>query len=245
LLCEDGVAVGTILLLALASAVYPQLLAVVVIILTRPNPQPLLLACYIAGIAVSVGSSLLILAVFRSRGSIAGTTSNRLGPGTYLVVGTIALLLAVLMVTGRGRALAKRAASARPRPRSRERDQPTAQAKLRGRAEGALREGSLMVAALIGVLLAIPGPFDFLALGRLARGGYGAPVAAVVMVGFALVKFVLIEIPIAGYAIDPDGTAGRVSRFSSWMQANKLAAGAAIVAVVGIVLVGRGISALG
>jgi hypothetical protein len=237
--------VGTILLLALAAAVYPQLLAVVVIILTRPNPQPLLWACYLAGMVVSVGSSVVILAVFRSRGSIAGTTSHRLGAGTYLAVGAIALLLAVVMGTGRGRALATRASPAGRRSRSRERDKPSAKAKLRTRAEGALREGSLMVAALIGVLLAIPGPFDFLALGRLARGGYGALVAVVVMVGFALVKFVLIEIPIAGYAIDPDGTADRVSRFSSWMQANKLAAGAAIVAVVGIVLIGRGISALG
>ena len=39
---------GSIIVLALAAAVYPQLLAVVVIILTRPNPQPLLWACYLA-----------------------------------------------------------------------------------------------------------------------------------------------------------------------------------------------------
>jgi hypothetical protein len=44
--------VGSIILLALAAAVYPQLLAVVVIILTRPNPQPLLWGCYLASLLV-------------------------------------------------------------------------------------------------------------------------------------------------------------------------------------------------
>ena len=39
---------GSFILLALAAAVYPQLLAVVVIILTRPNPRRLLWACYLS-----------------------------------------------------------------------------------------------------------------------------------------------------------------------------------------------------
>src|SRR6476646_11920137 len=96
---------ASIILLALAAAVYPQLLAVVVIILTRPNPQPLLWACYLASLLVSVGSSVLIFAVFRSRGSVAGTSSHRLGPAAYLAVGAIAVLVAILMGTRHGRKL--------------------------------------------------------------------------------------------------------------------------------------------
>ena len=46
------------------------------------------------------------------------------------------------------------------------------------------------------------------------------------------------------YAVDPDGTADRVGRFSNWMHTNKLAAVAAAVAVIGLLLIGRGISAL-
>jgi peroxiredoxin family protein len=76
--------VGSIILLSLAAAVYPQLLAVVVIILTRPNPQPLLWACYLASLLVSVGSSVVIFAVFHSRGSVAGTSSHRLGPAACM-----------------------------------------------------------------------------------------------------------------------------------------------------------------
>ncbi len=64
------------------------------------------------------------------------------------------------------------------------------------------------------------------------------------MVVFALIKFALIEVPIASYTIDSDGTSARVRRFSGWMQTNKLVGIAAIVGLIGLVLIGRGISGL-
>ena len=229
---------------------YPQLLAVVVIILTRPNPLPLLWACYLGSLVVSVVGSVLIFVAFQSRASVAGTSSHRLGPAASLTVGAIAVLVAVVMTSRRGRELLGRyrPGSDRPasdRPRARGRRGSAAVARTRARAERSLGEGSLAVACVVGAFLAVPGPFDLLALGRLARMGYGVLVVAGVIVVFALIKFVLIEVPIACYTIDRDGTAGRVSRFSSWMQTNKLVAIAAIVGLFGLVLIGRGISALG
>ena len=238
---------GSIILLALAAAIYPQLLAVVVVILTRPNPQPLLWACYLVSLLVSVGSSILIFTVFHSRETIAGTSSHRLGPATYLVVGTVAVILAILMATRRGRRLLDRDRwiLRKERGERRGRRGSATVARTRARAERGLSEGSLVVACLVGALLAIPGPFDFLAVGRLARHGYGVLAAAGVMSVFALIKFVLIEVPIAGYTIDPDGTAATVGRFSRWMHTNKLAGVAAVVGVFGVLLIGRGISGLG
>jgi hypothetical protein len=225
--------------------VYPQLLAVVVIILTRPNPQPLLWCCYLAGLSVSIGAGVLIFAVFRSRGSVAGTSSNHLGPGAYLAVGALAVAFAVMVTTRRGRSLLARRGSASRWASRRPRSHSAAIASTRVRAERSLSEGSLLVACLVGGLLGVPGPFDLLAVGRLARNGYGIVAAVGTMVTFALVKFVLIEVPIAGYTIDPKGTAARVSRFSHWLKTNKLVGIGAIVGVFGIVLVVRGISGLG
>jgi hypothetical protein len=235
--------VGSIILLALAAAVYPQLLAVVVIILTRPNPQPLLWACYLASLLVSVGGGVLIFAVFQSRGTIAGTSSQRLGPAAYLSFGAVAVFLAILMATRRGREVRHRDASRRPRPRRR--PASAAAARTRARAERALSEGSLVVACLVGALLALPGPFDLLAVGRLARNGYGVVAAAGAMLVFALIKFISIEVPIVAYAVDPGGTATKVGHFSRWMETNKFVAVAVIVGLFGIVLIGRGISGLG
>jgi hypothetical protein len=235
---------GSIILLALAAAVYPQLLAVVLIILTRPNPQPLLWACYLTAVIVSVGSSVLIFTAFQSRESIAGTSSHRLGPAAYLTFGAIAVFVAILVTTRRGRVLLDRHRPASGEPRQRGRPGSAAVARTRARARQSLSEGSLVVACVVGALLAVPGPFDLLALGRLARNHYGVVAAAGTMVVFALIKFALIEVPIASYTIDSDGTSARVRRFSGWMQTNKVVGIAAIVGVIGLVLIGRGISGL-
>lgn len=236
---------GSIILLAVAAAVYPQLLAVVVIILTRPNPQPLLWASYVASMVVSVGSSVLIYLAFQSRESIAGTSSQRLGPAAYLTVGVIAVVAAIVMTSHRGRELIDRKRPAPRRDTRRARPGSATVARGRARAERSLSEGSLIVACLVGAVLAVPGPFDLLALGRLARHGSGVVAAAGAMVVFALIKFALIEVPIACYAINPDGTAVWVGRFSTWMATNKLVGVAAIVGLVGLVLIVRGISGLG
>lgn len=235
---------GTILLLALAAAVYPQLLAVVAVILTRPNPRPLLWACYLASLVVAIGSSAAILVVFRARGTIAGESSRSLGASTYLVVGTIALALGSCLATRRGRAMIGGGLQFFGAHGRRERSGSAHVAGLKARSEVALREGSLAVAVVVGVLLAVPGPFDFLALGRLARGGYGYVAAGAIIVGFAVIKLTLIEVPIASYAVDPDGTAARVNRFTVWVRANWLSVAAVVVAVVGLGLVVTGISSL-
>ena len=90
---------GTIFALALTAAVYPQLLAVVVVILTRPNPKPILWACYLGSLVVGVGCGAAILAVFRARGSVAGTSSHGLSPASYFVVGGIALVVSIFVAT--------------------------------------------------------------------------------------------------------------------------------------------------
>ena len=220
----------TIFLLAIAAAVYPQLLAVVVVILTRQNPKPLLWACYLGSLLVSISASIVILVIFRSRGSVAGASSHRIGPATYLAAGAIALAVAVFVATRRGR---------------RTRDGPTAVARMKSRAQVSLHEGSVVVATAVGALLALPGPFDLLALGRLARGGYAPIAAGAIIVGFTLIKFALIEAPILSYTIDPNGTAAKVNRFSDWMHANKLVVVVAVVGLIGVTLIVKGISSLG
>lgn len=231
-------------MLGLAAAVYPQLLAVVVVILTRPKPRPLLWACYLGSVCVALGCGIALLAIFRSNGSVAGTSSNRLGPSAYLVIGVITVAVAILAATRRGRGV-----FGRDFPRLRRRDQngeqaPGAVKRVTSRAHEALSEGSLTFAAVVGGLLAVPGPFDLLAFGHIARGGYTTFELGGLIVVFTLIKFLLIEVPIVSYAISPASTSARVSRFSNWMAANKLEVIAAVVGVIGLVLIVRGIAGL-
>jgi Sap, sulfolipid-1-addressing protein len=230
--------------LALAAAVYPQLLAVVVVILTRERPKALLWMCYLAAICVNVAASVAILAVFRSRGSVAGTSSSRLGPSAYLIVGGFGLMLATLAATRWGRGLF---GGDRPLLRLRRRNERRgrdSRSRPRSRAERALREGSRPIAAVVGAILGIPGPFDLLALGHLARSGSTRVSMIAAIVAFNLIKFVLIEVPIVSYAIRPERTAAQVERFAAWMHANKLEVLAGVVGLISLVLIGKGIVAL-
>jgi Sap, sulfolipid-1-addressing protein len=237
--------VATILALALAAAVYPQLLAVVVVILTRPEPRRLLWACYFGALTVSLGCGVAVLLVFRDSSSVAGTSSHRLGASVYLVVGALAVIVAMLVASDRGRA----SLGARlPRVKSGESERTErslSMQRVKSSAEQALHRGSVLVAGGVGLLLGIPGPFDLIAVGRLARGGYSMTASILTLIAFNLIKFALIEVPIVSYVVDRDSTAAWVQRFSSWMKENKVRVIAAVVAVIGLVLIGRGIARLG
>jgi hypothetical protein len=235
---------GIVLALGLAAGLYPQLLAIVVVILTRPSPKPLLWGCYLGAVTVSVGSGTAALLAFRSRETLFGSTSHSLGAATYLVLGALALVVAVFVATRRGRGLLGGDPGARQREPDR-RQPPGRVGRAKLRAGEALSRGSLPVAVGVGGLLGLPGPFDLLAIGHMARGRYSTLALAGLLAVFNLAKFLFIELPILSYLVDPDGTAARVDRFSTWMRAHKIVAVSAVVAIVGLVLVGRGISGLG
>jgi hypothetical protein len=60
-----------IVLLALAAAVFPTLIACVAIMISRPEPRRLLVAFYAGGLTVSVGAGIVVLNAF-----IRGTRSS-------------------------------------------------------------------------------------------------------------------------------------------------------------------------
>jgi hypothetical protein len=120
------------------------------------NPKPLLWACYLGGLSVSVGCGLIVFAVFRARGSIAGASAHRLSPATYLVAGAISVVVAIMVASRGGRQLIGR--DFLPGRRERDRARSTPLSRMKSRADHALRDRSLAVAALVGALLAVPGP---------------------------------------------------------------------------------------
>jgi hypothetical protein len=85
-----------LLFLALGAAVYPTLLAVVVILLNQPRRVPLLSAYVATGLIVSVGVGLAL--VFALEGAFT-KGNHTLSPSVDLTVGGLALLLAVALAT--------------------------------------------------------------------------------------------------------------------------------------------------
>lgn|GEM_PF-665190 len=247
----DRTPMAHIILPAVASAgsLSIQLLAVVLVILTRPSPKPLLWAFWLSAMIVSCGVSAIVLAVFRAKGTILGTTSKSVSPSVYLLVGVIALAVAIFAASRRGRELIgremdKRHSDAAPDPHGSLGDRAHAKVEVvKSRADEALQRGSVWVAIAAGVVLGAPSPFSLAAVGLMVRVGYRVPTQALLIVVFALITYMVVEVPLISYAVSPDATASRVDAFSTWLGTHKIEAVAAVAAVVGVVLIIKGATA--
>jgi hypothetical protein len=234
----------TIVALGLAAAVDPELLAVVVVVLTREKPKPLLRACYLSSLSVSVACGIAIVAVFNSHGRVAGSSSNSVSPTAYVLVGSIGLLVALFVATrfGRERLGADQPQQHRRRRRARQKAGPTEHVK--AKAHEALQRGSVPVAIAVGVTIGLPGALDLVAFGYIARHGYAPVEAGLLILTFVVIKLLLMDVPILSYAVAPARTASWVETFSDWMHVHKIELIAAVVGVIGLVLIAKGVTSI-
>ena len=77
----------------------------------------------------------------------------------------------------------------------------------------------------------------------MVRDGYRLPIQLLLILVFSLITYVVVEIPLISYAVSPELTATRVEAFSAWLGTHKIQAAAAVAAVVGIVLITKGLTA--
>ncbi|HEX6460811.1 MAG TPA: GAP family protein [Thermoleophilaceae bacterium] len=220
---------GNVFLLALAAAVYPTLLAGVIVILSRPNPVRLLLGFLAGGMAVSVIAGVVI--VTSLRGSHAVVPSNHATrPAIDIAAGVVSLGVAVALLRGRF----SRVAEWRERRRTKERGPSWT--------DRALGRGSTLVAFGVGVLLNLPGVWYLAALADIAAAELEPAEELLLILGFNVVMFALVEIPLVFYLVDAERARKFVELASGWVHSHARQAAATVAAVVGVWLVAKGIA---
>lgn len=232
-----------IVLLAVASAVFPTLLACVAIIISRPEPRWLLVAFYAGGLIASLVSGFILLSLFNGGDSALGSTSTTPHPGVSITGGVLALVFAWLMATARGRAILKRLRSGRERRHPKREHKPKHESVTTW-AEQHLDHASMRVAFVIGAAIDLPGPFYILALGEISRGHYTRTEQVALVLLFNAIMFILIEAPLVGYVVNPKATQLRVGELSRWLNANGLRITGGLVGLFGVGLLVEGIYAL-
>jgi hypothetical protein len=224
-----------------------QLLAIVLVILTRPRPKPLLWAFWLSALVVNTAIGIAVLLVFRANGTVFGTSTSTVQPAVYVVLGVIALAAALFAATRRGRELIGREAaedSGGPHPGGPVADRVRLTAgEVKAKADDAVNRGSVLAAILAGVFMAGASPFQLAAIGAMVKNGYVLPVQLSLVVAFSLVTYLVVEIPVLSYTVWPDATSARVAAFSAWLSANKIQIVAGLAAVVGLVLIAKGVTA--
>ena len=229
-----------IFLLSLAAMFNPTLLAAVTVMLLIPRPKRLMLGYLLGAYMTSITLGLVI--VFSLHGSGAESTSKQtISPLEDLIVGVLALIVAIVLRSGRDQPIRERRKERKDAKlqAKREAGKPTESLPLR-----MLGKGDPRVTFAVGALLSFPGVSYLDALDHIHKLDPGTVATVLLVVYFCVAQQILLELPLLGYLFAPDRTQDSVARFRAWMGRSGRGAATAGAGVVGILLVARGLIGL-
>ncbi len=195
-----------------------------------------LLGAYVTSITLG------LVIVFTLHGSSSVSTSKHtISPAEDVVVGLLALLIAFVLATGRDRPLQERRARGK---RFKEEKQQAAGKPTESLPIRLIGRGSPRITFAVGVVLSFPGVSYLTALHKIDQLNASVPETALLVIVFCLIQQLLLEFPLFGYFVDPDGTQDRVERFKVWMARSGRGAAVIGAAVIGLLLLIRGLAGL-
>jgi hypothetical protein len=210
--------------LAIASAFWPILLAVVLISLRAPHPGRLMAAFLAGGLLTTMIVGLIIIYVLKDASLTTGSDSW-FGPGLEITAGVAALVLAYVLRSKRHRAVPATA--------------PTESGP--SRMERMLDHGAPLAFVAGIVFNIVPGIVPLVALKDIAELDYGFAETAALLLGFYVIMFAFIEIPLVGYAVVPERTARLTASFNAWLDRTGPRLGIAVLALIGVYMIVRGV----
>lgn len=185
------------------AAVWPLMIAFVVLSLRAARPVGLLSGFLAGGLLTTVAIGT---AIVESLHDTRLTTTDRSSTSAAVDLVAAALLLLVAWVLSRPTASAK---PKEPEPKTENRWSKRAM------------EHGTVGAFLAGIVFnIIPGFVPFVALANIAELGYGAAASWALVVGFYLVMFWPVEIPLFGLLVAPLHTKAWVESFNAWLDRN-------------------------
>ncbi|MDT5018013.1 MAG: hypothetical protein QOD39_4173 [Mycobacterium sp.] len=208
----------TLLVMAVAVSFEPFRIGTTVLMLNRPRPLLQLLAFLCGGVTMGVTVGLVVLFVVRSAVSHGHFTL----PRVQIVIGVLALLIAAVLA----------AWPAKPR-RSGDRFSAWARRLADGR--------SLWVAAAAGLGIALPSVDYLAALAVIAASGAQAATQIGALLTFIAVAFAFVEIPLLAYLVAPVQTQASMTKLHGWLRSRRRRDVAALLAVLGCVLLVVGV----
>jgi Sap-like sulfolipid-1-addressing protein len=225
---------GQVFLIAVVSALDAGLITAAVVLLGRPRPARQLGAYLIGGMGFSIGFGLLIVLTLHGTDLLSGLSKSTRGS---IEVAAGALLIVVAIAVWSGRVL-----QWHPRRTKRhDTDRPALQS-VRDRALG---HDSLWIAWAAGAAYSLPGAYYIAGLALLAKLNASVTTNVLVIIGFNLIMFALIELPLVGLLVAPDRARSLTEKLHTWMTAHRRMLIVTVTGAIGTYLLVSGISDLG
>ncbi|HEY1592036.1 MAG TPA: GAP family protein [Solirubrobacteraceae bacterium] len=229
------------LILALDAALYPTLLAAVVILLSQPKRFELLSVYLFTGLGLSISVGLGIVLILHSSGVVKGGSSSGFSWTTDLAIGGLALLLAVALAR-RADVRLKRRREVRKEARERARGKTAVdEDKAEPWSQRILAKGSVPIVFVAALAINLPGAAYLVALKDIAAANHGVAGDLAWIVGFNVIMFLLAEIPWVGLVVAPARTQALVDRMNHVLTADGRRIAIVLCVVLGVYLIVRGI----
>ena len=223
---------GDVFLLAFLAALYPSLLAATTVMLMLPHPKRLLLGYLLGAAMTSVTLGLVIVFALRHAG-LTKTTQLTLGPSEDIALGCLALIIALVLHSGRDRKLVERRRE-RKAAKGEEKQGPP-------RWQQALGRGSARTTFVVGALLTLPGATYITALYRISDENLADPLTVLVVLAFNAIMLMLLEIPLLAYTFAPDWTPKAIERFKRKLRERGRIWAVRVAAVLGVLMIVGGV----
>jgi hypothetical protein len=252
----------SLLVLAFEAALYPTLLAAVVILLSLERPKRLIAAYLAGGMTISITLGILIVELLGGTNLVENQQSLLSWTGD-LVIGGLAVLLAVALATHaddrmrerrsarRGRAAAAPVASVStavapagavpagaPSPAA---SAPAEAPNAEPWSQRVLARGSVPVVFVAALFVNIPGAAYLVALKDIAAAdqSFAADLGQILL--FNVIMFLLAEIPLVGLIVAPEKTNALVDRMNTWLHDHSRQLAIGICFTLGVYLIVRGL----
>jgi Sap, sulfolipid-1-addressing protein len=211
----------------------PSLLAAVTVMLLLPHPRRLMLGYLLGAYTTSLAVGLAV--IFSLHGSGALHTSKRtLSPGGDILIGAIALMIALAMATDRDARLRRWRSQRRERKAQRRGDRHSWHERM-------LSKGSARITFVVGAALSFPGVSYLGALDHIVALNPGIVVSVLLVAFFCVMQQLLLELPLLGYVLAPEWTPGAVARSRAWLHRRGRRIAIVVLALLGTLLMVRGV----
>jgi len=223
-------AMGQVFVLSLTAALNPTLLTATTVMLLLPNAKRLMLGYWIGALMTSITLGLVIEFALLDNRSVS-TTQHSLSPAVDIALGVIAVVIAVVVGTGRDQPVAAR------RAKRREGKEPP-------RWQRSLSRGTARTTFVIGALLTLPGASYLAGLTKIHKLDYSTAETVLVVIGFNLVMLILLEGPLLAFALAPEQAVQAIARARTWVMAHARRYATRFFAAVGVALIVKGVIGL-
>jgi hypothetical protein len=225
--------VSEVFAIAVVAALDAGLLAAAVALLGRPRPARQLGAYLVGGMGFSIGFGLLIVLALHGTDLLSGISKSTRG-SIEVAAGALLIVVAIAVWSGRVVQWHPR------RTKKRDPDNPHRQS-LRDRALG---HDSLWIAWAAGAAYSVPGAYYIAGLALLAKLNASVTTNVLVILGFNVIMFALIELPLIGLVVAPQRARSLTEKLHAWMTAHRRALIVTVTGAIGTYLLVSGISDL-